>query len=84
MQTNNRQGVDNELFGMYLDKMLPYAEAWYKQNGGKKRGYDVMRPFESMDNVGDFYQDPTTGAERTAPPRGRAGHRLRLPHLFWP
>ena len=62
MQTNNRQGVDNELFGMYLDKMLPYAEAWYKQNGGKKRGYDVMRPFESMDNVGDFYQDPTTGA----------------------
>lgn len=62
IQTNNRHGADSELFGMYLDKMLPYAEAWYKQNGGKKKGYSEMKPFESWDNVGDFYQDPNTGA----------------------
>lgn len=55
MQSNNRQGVENELFGMYLDKMLPYAEAWEKQNGGKASGYREMMPFQSMDNVGDYY-----------------------------
>ena len=61
IQTNNRHKVDSELFGMYLDKMLPYAEAWKQQNGGP-RGYGELRPFQSMDNVGDYYQDPTTGA----------------------
>ena len=61
MQTNNRQRVDNELFGMLLDKMLPYAEAWQAQNS-KPRGYGELRPFQSMDNVGDYYQDPVTGA----------------------
>ena len=45
------------MFGMYLDKMLPYAKAWYEQNGGKKKGYSEMLPYQSMDNVGDFYQD---------------------------
>ena len=30
-----------ELFGMYFDKLLPYAEAWEKQHGGRK-GYTVM------------------------------------------
>lgn len=58
IQANNRAGLANELFGMYLDKMLPYAEAWYEQNGGKKIGYGEMRPFESMDNVGDYYVNP--------------------------
>ncbi len=57
MQSNNRQGVQNELFGMYLDTMLPYAEAWEKQNNGP-RGYGEMRKFESMDNVGDYYVNP--------------------------
>ncbi|MDE7092282.1 MAG: SusC/RagA family TonB-linked outer membrane protein, partial [Muribaculaceae bacterium] len=62
MQSNNRQGVENELFGMYLDKMLPYAEAWEAQNGGP-RGYGEMRKFESMDNVGDYYvNEDGTGA----------------------
>ena len=42
-----------ELFGMYFDKMLPYAEAWQQQNGGKS-GYREMRPFQSWDDVGDF------------------------------
>lgn len=54
MQTNNRQGVDNELFGMYLDKMLPYAEAWEQQNNGPRK-YGEMRPFKSWDDVGDYY-----------------------------
>ena len=59
IQANKRAGQDPELFGMYLDKMLPYAEAWQQQNGHKKSGYRQMRPFESWDNVGDYYIDPT-------------------------
>ena len=43
-----------ELFGMYFDKLLPYAEAWEKQHGGRK-GYTVMQPYKSMDDVGDYY-----------------------------
>ncbi len=43
-----------ELFGMYFDKLLPYAQAWKEQHGGKK-GYGPMQPYESMDNVGDYY-----------------------------
>ena len=63
MQANNRQGVDNELFGMYLDVMLPYAEAWEQQNGGKTAKYREMRPFQSWDDVGDYYVNPDgTGA----------------------
>ena len=46
-----------ELFGMYFDKLLPYAEAWEKQHKGKK-GYTVMEPYQSMDNVGDYYFSP--------------------------
>ena len=63
MQSNNRQNVSNELFGMYLDTMLPYAEAWEQQNGGKKLGYGEMRKYQSMDNVGDYYvNDDGSGA----------------------
>ncbi len=61
IQTNNRHQVESELFGMYLDKMLPYAEAWQAQNG-KPRGYGELRPFQSWENVGDYYQDPVSGA----------------------
>ena len=56
-QANKRAGLDNELFGMYLDEMLPYAEAWQEQNGGKA-GYREMRPFQSWDDVGDYYVNP--------------------------
>ena len=55
---NHRAGIENELFGMYLDDMLPYAEAWYKQNNGKKSGYREMRPFSHWDDVGDYYVAP--------------------------
>ena len=48
-----------ELFGMYFDKLLPYAEAWERQHGGKK-GYSLMQPYQSMDNVGDYYFDHGT------------------------
>ena len=58
MQGNNRAGLANELFGMYLDTMLPYAEAWEKQNNGQKAGYREMRPFQSWDDVGDYYVNP--------------------------
>ena len=54
-QANRRAGLENELFGMYLDTMLPYAEAWKQQNGGKKARYREMRLFKSMDDVGDFF-----------------------------
>lgn len=56
MYANNRAGLENELFGMYLDKMLPYAEAWEKQHNGKS-GYREMERFTSWDNVGDYYVD---------------------------
>lgn len=38
---NTRAGSENELFGMYMDKMLPLAEAWQKRHGGKA-GYRPM------------------------------------------
>ncbi len=61
-QANKRAGLANELFGMYLDTMLPYAEAWQAQNGGKS-GYREMRPFQSWEDVGDYYVNPDgTGA----------------------
>lgn len=47
-------GSDPELFGMHFSKMLPYAKAWKEQHSGKK-GYSEMKPFQSMDNVGDYY-----------------------------
>lgn len=43
-----------ELFGMYFDKLLPYAEAWQQQHSGKK-GYSVMQPYQDMNQVGDYY-----------------------------
>ena len=45
-----------ELFGMYFDQLLPYAKAWQEQHSGKK-GYSKMEPYQSMDNVGDYYID---------------------------
>ena len=54
IQGKARQSNDAvELFGMYFDTMLPYAEAWQQQNSGKS-GYRELRPFESWDNVGDY------------------------------
>ena len=41
-----------ELFGMYFDKLLPYAEKWKQQNGGKIN-YGEMRKYVDDNNVGD-------------------------------
>ena len=35
-----------ELFVMYFDKLLPYAEKWQQQNGGKT-GYRPMNLYQS-------------------------------------
>ncbi|MCH3995313.1 MAG: TonB-dependent receptor [Prevotella sp.] len=54
MSAKNRAGAASvELFGMYFDKLLPYAEKWKEQNSGKK-GYSVMRPYKSDSDVGDY------------------------------
>lgn len=42
-----------ELFGMYFDKLLPYAEKWKEQNSGK-RGYGQMNAYVDDNNVGDY------------------------------
>lgn len=47
--------IEGEFFGQYYTDILPYAEAWQRQNSGKITSYGVMRPYESMDNVGDYY-----------------------------
>ncbi len=49
-----------EVGGMNYKQLLPYAEAWQQQHGGKPyTDYCEMHPFESWDNVGDFaiYKD---------------------------
>ena len=52
---STRTGDPNpELFGMYFTQMMPYAKAWKEQHSGRK-GYSEMQPFQSMDNVGDYY-----------------------------
>lgn len=42
-----------ELFGMYFDKLLPYAEKWKEQNS-KRKGYSLMRPYVDDNDVGDY------------------------------
>ena len=52
-------GGDKEIFGMYYDELLPFAEAWAAQHGGKQyTSYIEMQPFVSKDNVGDYYVFP--------------------------
>ena len=46
-------GASVELFGMYFDQLLPYAEKWQQQNNGKI-GYGEMRPYVDDNNVGDY------------------------------
>lgn len=43
-----------ELFGMYFDQLLPYAEKWQQQHKGRK-GYSLMQPYVDDNNVGDYY-----------------------------
>lgn len=44
--------------GMKYTDLLPYAQAWQQQHGGKR--YDeivALQPWQSADNVGDYYVD---------------------------
>ena len=58
---NKRAGLANELFGMYLEEMLPFAEKWRDANNGNKSGYRemVLGQDFSLDNngVGMYYAD---------------------------
>lgn len=56
---NTNPGGDTEIFGMYYDELLPFAEAWAAQHGGKPyKSYVELKPFQSKDNVGDYYVFP--------------------------
>ncbi|MGV8963011.1 MAG: SusC/RagA family TonB-linked outer membrane protein [Candidatus Saccharimonadaceae bacterium] len=61
IDANNRAGLANELFGMYLEDMLPFAEKWRDANNGQKSGYREMvlgQDFELDKNgVGMYYAD---------------------------
>ncbi|MBD5171060.1 MAG: TonB-dependent receptor [Bacteroidales bacterium] len=49
-------GGDKEIFSMYYDDLLPFAEAWAAQHGGKKyTSYVELHPFQNAQNVGDYY-----------------------------
>lgn len=54
IEANKRAGLENELFGMYLDQMLPYAEKWRDEHNGKKSGYREMVLGNGTDVLGDF------------------------------
>ncbi|KAA6318396.1 TonB-dependent receptor SusC, partial [termite gut metagenome] len=57
---NKRAGVESEIFGMYLEQMLPKAEVWQQKHGGKT-GYREMvlgDDFEMAANgKGMYYAD---------------------------
>lgn len=63
ISANERAGLANELFGMYLDQMLPYAEKWRDEHQGKKSGYREMvlghkdALTDSSKPLGDFILD---------------------------
>ena len=49
----NANNYEVELFGMYFDKLLPLAEKWKQQNGGKQ-DYREMRQYVDDNNIGDY------------------------------
>lgn len=53
---NTNPGRDEEIFGMYYSELLPLAQAWRQQHGGKQYTSLVeLHPFQSWNNVGDYY-----------------------------
>lgn len=55
IQATNRDGGEAGFFGMWFADVLPFAEKWYEQNGGKKADHRLMRPYVDENNVGDYY-----------------------------
>lgn len=57
--SDTRPGRDKEIFSMYYDEILPFAQAWQQQHGGKPYTSMVdLHPFQSWDNVGDYWVIP--------------------------
>ncbi len=56
---NTNPGGDTEIFGMYYDEILPFAEAWAQQHNGPYKSYVELHPFQNPQNVGDYYVFPT-------------------------
>ncbi|MCD8031026.1 MAG: TonB-dependent receptor [Bacteroides sp.] len=57
---SNNGGAANELFGMYLDDMLPQAEAWKARNNGKRAKYREMvegQDFDVVNGTNYYYAD---------------------------
>ena len=55
-------GADQgEFFGQYYTDMLPYAKLWAQQNKKPIDTYRELRPYQSQDNVGDYYLTPQGG-----------------------
>ena len=61
ISANGRAGLANELFGMYLDEMLPLAEKWKTDHNGQKAGYREMVLGEDFkldkNGVGSYFAD---------------------------
>ena len=56
LQSYARNIGSYEVFGMNYWDVLPYAKAWQQQHGGKKYTDAVeLQPFQSWDNVGDYF-----------------------------
>ncbi len=55
LQSQYRTGGDVDIFGMNYTDLLPYAEAWQAQHGGKPYTSNVeLHEFQNWDNVGDY------------------------------
>ena len=60
---NERAGLENELFGMYMnDEFIQKAEDWLKRHNGERAGYREMIPGDDFDlnmetGVGLYYAD---------------------------
>ncbi len=53
---NTNPGAEKGGFGMIPTDMLPFAQAWAEQHGGKKYTSLVeLRPYVDNNNVGDFF-----------------------------
>lgn len=59
IQATDRDGGEAGFFGMWFADVLPLAEKWYEQNGGKKAGHRLMRPYVNDSDVGDYYWNGT-------------------------
>lgn len=60
-QGNLAANGETGLFSMDAFEMMPYAKAWQEQNNGPA-GYREMRPYQDMNNVGDYLLLPTGNA----------------------